>query len=75
LQPQTSAARPKVNHYRPKEHPNAVRVVHEKIGEENWVPTDKGVEIRCYLFICILASAIILPQMKAKPLELRWALS
>jgi hypothetical protein len=27
-----------VGHYRPKEHPNAVRVVHEKTGEENWVP-------------------------------------
>jgi hypothetical protein len=27
-----------VNHYRPKEHPNAVRVVHEKTGEENWIP-------------------------------------
>lgn len=27
-----------VGHYRPKERPNAVRVVHEKTGEENWVP-------------------------------------
>jgi hypothetical protein len=27
-----------VAHYRPKEHPNAVRVVHEKTGEENWIP-------------------------------------
>jgi hypothetical protein len=27
-----------VTHYRPKEHPNAVRVVHEKTGEENWIP-------------------------------------
>jgi hypothetical protein len=27
-----------VNHYRPKEHPNAVRVVHEKTQEENWMP-------------------------------------
>jgi hypothetical protein len=27
-----------VGHYRPKEHPNAVRVVHEKTGEENWIP-------------------------------------
>jgi hypothetical protein len=34
-----------VNHYRPKEHPNAVRVVHEKTGEENWIPLfdDSGV--------------------------------
>jgi hypothetical protein len=34
-----------VGHYRPKEHPNAVRVVHEKTGEENWIPLldDKGV--------------------------------
>lgn len=27
-----------VGHYRPREHPNAVRVVHEKTGEENWIP-------------------------------------
>jgi len=27
-----------VGHYRPKEHPNAVWVVHEKTGEENWIP-------------------------------------
>src|SRR6516164_8934947 len=27
-----------VAHYRPKERPNAVRVVHEKTREENWVP-------------------------------------
>jgi hypothetical protein len=25
-------------HYRPKERPNAVRVLHEKTQEENWVP-------------------------------------
>ena len=27
-----------VQHHRPKDQPNAVRVVHEKTGEENWVP-------------------------------------
>lgn len=27
-----------VTHYRPKELPNAVRVLHEKTREENWVP-------------------------------------
>jgi hypothetical protein len=27
-----------VRHYRPKERPNTVRVVHEKTHEENWVP-------------------------------------
>jgi hypothetical protein len=27
-----------VTHYRPKERPNAVRVVHEKTNEENWIP-------------------------------------
>jgi hypothetical protein len=27
-----------VNHYRPKERPGAVRVVHEKTREENWIP-------------------------------------
>jgi hypothetical protein len=27
-----------VAHYRPKEHPNAVRVIHAKTLEENWVP-------------------------------------
>jgi hypothetical protein len=28
----------KVTHYRPKERPNSVRVVHEKTQEENWIP-------------------------------------
>jgi hypothetical protein len=34
-------------HYRPKERPNAVRVVHHKTGEEAWVPLldDKGVPL------------------------------
>jgi hypothetical protein len=34
-----------VTHYRPKERPHAVRVVHEKTGEENWIPLfdDAGV--------------------------------
>jgi hypothetical protein len=27
-----------VTHYRPKERPNAVRVIHEKTGVENWIP-------------------------------------
>jgi hypothetical protein len=27
-----------VAHYRPKERPNAVRVLHEKTHEENWIP-------------------------------------
>jgi len=27
-----------VSHYRPKERPNAVRVLHAKTGEENWIP-------------------------------------
>jgi hypothetical protein len=27
-----------VGHCRPKERPNAVRVIHEKTGEENWIP-------------------------------------
>jgi len=27
-----------VGHYRPKERPNSVRVVHEKTNEENWIP-------------------------------------
>jgi hypothetical protein len=31
-----------VTHYRPKERPNAVRVVHEKTGEENWIPLLDG---------------------------------
>src|SRR5262249_25038017 len=33
-----------VAHYRPKEHPNAVRVIHSKTREEAWVPLfdDKG---------------------------------
>ncbi len=36
-----------VTHYRPKERPNAVRVKHEKTGEENWIPLfdDAGVPI------------------------------
>jgi hypothetical protein len=27
-----------VAHYRPKDRPNAVRVIHEKTGEESWIP-------------------------------------
>jgi len=36
-----------VGHYRPKDRPNAVRVVHEKTGEESWIPLfdDKGVPL------------------------------
>ena len=36
-----------VAHYRPKERPNAVRVVHEKTREENWIPLfdDNGVPL------------------------------
>jgi hypothetical protein len=36
-----------VTHYRPKERPNAVRVLHEKTREENWIPLfdDKGAPI------------------------------
>lgn len=36
-----------VTHYRPKAHPNAVRVLHPKTNEENWVPLfdDKGVPL------------------------------
>jgi len=36
-----------VGHYRPRERPHAVRVVHSKTGEENWVPLfdDKGVAL------------------------------
>jgi hypothetical protein len=36
-----------VTHYRPKERPNAVRVLHEKTGDENWIPlfNDKGVSL------------------------------
>jgi hypothetical protein len=36
-----------VTHYRPKERPHAVRVVHSKTGEESWIPLfdDKGVPL------------------------------
>jgi hypothetical protein len=36
-----------VTHYRPKERPHAVRVLHEKTGEENWIPLfdDAGVPL------------------------------
>jgi hypothetical protein len=36
-----------VTHYRPKDRPDAVRVVHEKTGEENWIPLfdEKGVPL------------------------------
>ena len=36
-----------VSHYRPKERPNAVRVMHEKTGEEMWAPLfdDNGVPL------------------------------
>jgi hypothetical protein len=34
-------------HYRPKEHPNAVRIIHSKTGEEAWIPLldDGGVPL------------------------------
>jgi hypothetical protein len=32
------ASRPRHAHYRPKDRPNAVRVLHSKTGEENWIP-------------------------------------
>jgi hypothetical protein len=35
-----------VTHYRPKEHPNAVRVLHPKTNEENWVPLFDDAAIR-----------------------------
>jgi len=36
-----------VTHYRPKDRPNTVRVMHEKTDEENWVPlfNDNGVPL------------------------------
>jgi hypothetical protein len=36
-----------VSHYRPKERPNMVRIVHEKTKEENWIPllTDAGAAV------------------------------
>jgi hypothetical protein len=36
-----------VGHYRPKERPDAVRVLHVKTGEENWIPLfdDAGVPL------------------------------
>jgi len=36
-----------IAHYRPKERPNAVRVLHAKTGEENWIPLfdDNGVPL------------------------------
>jgi hypothetical protein len=36
-----------VTHYRPKERPQAVRVLHEKTDEENWIPLfdDNGVPL------------------------------
>src|SRR5262249_30096598 len=36
-----------VTHYRPRERPNAVRVLHAKTSEENWIPLfdDAGVPL------------------------------
>ena len=36
-----------VTHYRPKERPNAMRVIHKKTKEENWIPlfNDAGVPL------------------------------
>jgi hypothetical protein len=36
-----------VTHYRPKDRPQAVRVLHEKTGEENWIPLfdEKGASL------------------------------
>ena len=37
-----------VTHYRPKERPNTVRVVHEKTREENWVPLFDDARVPLY---------------------------
>jgi hypothetical protein len=37
-----------VSHYRPKEHPDAVRVLHPKTDEENWVPLFDEEGVRLY---------------------------
>jgi hypothetical protein len=37
-----------VAHYRPKERPNAVRVLHEKTQEENWIPLFADVGVPLY---------------------------
>ena len=37
-----------VRHYRPKERPNTVRVVHEKTREENWVPLFDDASVPLY---------------------------
>jgi hypothetical protein len=37
-----------VAHYRPKERPNAVRVLHVKTGEENWIPLFDDVGVPLY---------------------------
>jgi len=37
-----------VAHYRPKERPHAVRVLHEKTGEENWIPLFDGAGVPLY---------------------------
>jgi hypothetical protein len=36
-----------VSHYKPKERPRSVRVLHEKTDEENWIPLfdDAGVPL------------------------------
>jgi len=36
-----------VSHYRPKERPKAVRVIHEKTQEENWIPLFDDKVWRC----------------------------
>ncbi len=37
-----------VAHYRPKERPNTVRVVHEKTREENWIPLFDATGVALY---------------------------
>jgi len=37
-----------VAHYRPKERPNAVRILHEKTQEENWIPLFDGEGVPLY---------------------------
>jgi hypothetical protein len=47
-----------VTHYRPKERPHAVRVLHEKTGEESWIPLFDEAGVPLYPELMIELDAI-----------------
>jgi hypothetical protein len=59
-------------HYRPKERPNAVRVLHPKTGEENWVPLFDDAGIPLYPELMLELDAIKLNRIGGLMLYRDW---